>query len=120
MYRSIFQLFILNCLCILALTQNSAISSYLNIDDYDKYGDILIRTVRAPISSKTTYYCTLMFNAGAEGGGYTGIQDSPDNGRTFYYIFSLWDPSNKEKITAPYVYPGTKVENFGGEGIFFF
>ena len=103
-------------LFLLTHSQNSAPSSYLDIDDYQNNGDILIRTVRAPISTKTTYYCTLQFNAGAEGGGYTGIQDSPDNGRTFYYIFSLWDPSNHQKITAPYAYPGTKVENFGGEG----
>lgn len=97
-------------------SQNSAISSYMDFDKYLNNGDILVRTVRAAITTKTTYYCTFMFNAGDEGGGYAGIQDSPDNGQTFYYIFSLWDPSNHQKITAPYIGPGTKVENFGGEG----
>lgn len=99
-----------------ALAQNSAVSSYLDYDEYLNGGEILVRTIRAPISSKTTYYCTFQFNAGQEGGGYAGIQDSPDNGQTFYYIFSLWDPSNHQQIKAKYVGPGTKVENFGGEG----
>lgn len=97
-------------------TQNSAPSSYLNGEGYVQNGDILVRTIRAAKSTQATYFCTMGFNTGAEGGGYAGIQDSPDYGRTFYYIFSLWDPSNRQPITAKYVGPGTVVSNFGGEG----
>lgn len=113
---AIFVTLIYFCFVSMISTQDSAVSSYLDIDDWIDYGDILVRTVRAPISTQTTYYCTFQFNAGQEGGGYSGIQDSPDNGQTFYYIFSLWDPSNNQKITAPFVGQGTKVESFGGEG----
>ncbi|WP_462158828.1 discoidin domain-containing protein [Pseudoalteromonas sp. GB56] len=80
-----------------------------------KAGDIIMQDVYIPEKGLTpyTYYSVLNWNAGMEGGGYAGIQDHPD-GRNF--IFSIWDPSNGETITAPHQGPGTKVENFGGEG----
>jgi hypothetical protein len=56
----------------------------------------------------------LQWNAGAEGGGYCGIQEHPD-GRNF--IYSIWDPINSnDAITAPYTHSGTNIQNFGGEG----
>lgn len=93
--------------------QNSAPSSHLTANDTGS-GDILVRTVRSTITAKATYYSTMQWNAGAEGGGYCGFQDSPDKGKLF--IFSIWDPSNHQPITAAYEGPGTIVENFGGEG----
>lgn len=75
----------------------------------------IINTVRvASPSPLYTYYCTMQWNAGMEGGGYCGIQEHP-NGRNF--IFSIWDPvSSNESIRAAYLGDGTQVENFGGEG----
>ena len=97
------------------VAQNSALSSYMDVDNGGQ-SDILVRTIRSTITTPTTYFCALDFNGGRDGGGYTGIQDSPDNGGSRYFIFSLWDPSNKQKITAPYVNYGTRVQSFGGEG----
>ena len=95
-------------------SQNRAPSCWLKYKDSFQ-GDILVNTVRVPAPSPTyTYYCTLQWNAGMEGGGYCGIQEHPDS-RNF--IYSIWDPkSSNEAITAAYAHPGTKVENFGGEG----
>ncbi|ALS98686.1 discoidin domain-containing protein [Lacimicrobium alkaliphilum] len=78
-------------------------------------GDIIMQDVFVPERGLTpyTYYSVLNWNAGMDGGGYAGIQDHPD-GRNF--IFSLWDPSNGEEITAEYQGEGTQVEVFGGEG----
>lgn len=89
-------------------------SVWLRFND-NAAGDIIMQDVYIPAKGLTpyTYYSVLNWNAGMEGGGYAGIQDHPD-GRNF--IFSLWDPSNGELITAPYQGAGTKVENFGGEG----
>ncbi len=96
------------------ISQNRAPSCWLKYQDSFQ-GDILINTVRVPAPSPTyTYYCTLQWNAGMEGGGYCGIQEHPD-GRNF--IYSIWDPkSSSDAIEAAYTHPGTKVENFGGEG----
>ncbi len=98
----------------LAIGQNRAPSCWLKYQD-NFQGDILINTVRIQSPSPTyTYYCTLQWNAGIEGGGYCGIQEHP-NGRNF--IFSIWDPiSSSDPITAPYTYSGTQIESFGGEG----
>ncbi|PKV49162.1 putative secreted protein (Por secretion system target) [Aquimarina sp. MAR_2010_214] len=93
--------------------QNSAPSSHLRAND-NGTGDILMKTVRSTITTNATYYCTMQWNAGSEGGAYCGFQDSPDKGHVF--IYSIWDPSNGQAITADYVGPGTIVENFGGEG----
>ncbi|WP_108808018.1 DUF3472 domain-containing protein [Aquimarina spinulae] len=93
--------------------QNSAPSSHFRANDNGS-GDILMKTVRSTITTNATYYCTMQWNAGSEGGAYCGFQDSPDKGHVF--IYSIWDPSNGQTITADYVGPGTIVENFGGEG----
>lgn len=97
----------------LMFSQNSAPSSHMGSNDSGS-GDILMKTVRSTITTKATYYCTMQWNAGAEGGAYCGFQDSPDKGKVF--IYSIWDPSNKQAIKASYIGPGTTVENFGGEG----
>ena len=112
--KQILILFIVLGLSHLGLSQNRAPSCWLKYKDSFQ-GDILINTVRVPNPSPTyTYYCTLQWNAGMEGGGYCGIQEHPD-GRNF--IYSIWDPKgSSDAITAAYTHSGTKVENFGGEG----
>lgn len=77
-------------------------------------GDLLINTISVDDPSPLyAYYCALSWNEGEEGGGYCGIQDHPD-GHNF--IYSIWDPSNHQPITAAYTLSGTNVELFGGEG----
>ncbi|XP_046558848.1 uncharacterized protein LOC124267904 [Haliotis rubra] len=90
-------------------------SCHLVFDDHRK-GDILMHDVHVPGHGVTmyTYYCCMQWNTCLNGGGYCGIQEHP-NGQC--YIFSIWDPmTTKEAITHVYKHPGTKVENFGGEG----
>ncbi|MDO6427372.1 discoidin domain-containing protein [Thalassotalea sp. 1_MG-2023] len=89
-------------------------STWLRFGD-DFNGDTIMQDVYIPSNGLTTYtyYSVLNWNAGLDGGGYAGIQDHPD-GRNF--IFSIWDPSNGEPITAEYQGEGTQVELFGGEG----
>lgn len=76
-------------------------------------GDVIIRTVQIPYDTLETYYSSINWNAGMDGGGYCGLQAHP-SGHNF--IFSIWDPSNGEAITAAYQDPGTDVLAFGGEG----
>ena len=99
---------------IAAFSQNRAPSLWLRPKESNN-GDIIMNDVMVPKVGSTlyTYYSVLNWNAGADGGGYCGIQNHPD-GRNI--IFSIWDPSNKQKIVASTVSNGTKVENFGGEG----
>jgi hypothetical protein len=101
-------------LTITAFSQNRAPSLWLRPKESNN-GDIIMNDVMVPKAGSTlyTYYSVLNWNAGADGGGYCGIQNHPD-GRNI--IFSIWDPSNKQKIVATTVSNGTKVENFGGEG----
>jgi hypothetical protein len=98
----------------IGFSQNRAPSCWLKYQDYFQ-GDILINTLKVQSPSPTyTYYCALQWNAGAEGGGYCGIQEHPD-GRNF--IFSIWDPiASSDPIIAPYAHTGTIIESFGGEG----
>nr|WP_162088112.1 DUF3472 domain-containing protein [Chryseobacterium aquaeductus] len=76
---------------------------------------MLVNTIKVDAQSPLyTYYCTLEWNAGQEGGGYCGIQDHP-SGHNF--IYSIWDPiANNEPITTAYTGVGTNIESFGGEG----
>ncbi|RPH33185.1 MAG: DUF3472 domain-containing protein [Bacteroidales bacterium] len=94
--------------------QNSALSMYQTPND-NAQGDIIIKTARASITTACTYFCVNRFGfTNNENGGYSGFQDSPDKGHC--YIYSIWDASNNQTITAAYVGSGTVVENFGGEG----
>ncbi|KIA92689.1 hypothetical protein OA93_23085 [Flavobacterium sp. KMS] len=93
--------------------QGAAPSSHLNYSGGNTNSDIWMNSVNIPITSTYTYYSVMGWNAGQEGGGYCGIQDHP-GGKAF--IFSLWDPSNHLPIVGAYAAPGTKIENFGGEG----
>ena len=95
-------------------SQDRAPSLWLKYQD-NFQGDILINTIRVQSPSPLyTYYCTLAWNAGEEGGGYCGIQEHP-NGRNF--IFSLWDSNaSSDPVTSSYTHAGTQVEPFGGEG----
>ena len=79
-------------------------------------GDILTIRTQVTITTPTTYYETLGWNQGTDGGGYTGIQDSGALGKNF--IFSLWDPAVQQSrtTTAVYTMPGGEVSRFGGEG----
>ena len=98
----------------LGISQNRAPSCWLRYQDYFQ-GDIIINKIKVVSPSPTyTYYCSLQWNAGAEGGGYCGMQEHP-SGRNF--IFSIWDPiSSSDSITATYTHSGTNVSPFGGEG----
>ena len=89
-------------------------STWLRFND-NFNGDTIMQDIFVPEVGLTqyTYYSVLNWNSGADGGGYAGIQDHPD-GRNF--IFSIWDPSNGEEITAEFQASGTEVEAFGGEG----
>jgi len=98
-----------------ANAEDRAPSVWLNFNDAGA-GDIIMQDVYVPSAGLATYtyYSILNWNAGAEGGGYAGIQDHPD-GRN--YIFSIWDPSaSNEPIVAHFQGKDTDVENFGGEG----
>lgn len=84
-------------------------------------GDIVMNSVMVPAApTMSTYYEVLGWNFGAEGGGYTGLQWTPERipsgGPVF--IFSLWDPiaTTNEPIVATYTAPGTETRRFGGEG----
>ncbi|MCV9931574.1 DUF3472 domain-containing protein [Flavobacterium sp. LS1R47] len=93
--------------------QGAAPSSHLNYSGGNMNSDIWMNSVNVPITSTYTYYSVMGWNTGQEGGGYCGIQDHP-GGKAF--IFSIWDPSNHLPIVGAYAGPGTKIENFGGEG----
>jgi hypothetical protein len=113
MKKNIFTIYLTLLASLLAIAQNSAPSCHLTAND-NAQGDIIMKTVRSTITTNTTYYCTMQWNAGMEGGAYCGFQDSPDKGHM--YIYSIWDPSNHLPITAKYLGSGTMVESFGGEG----
>ncbi len=113
MKKNIFNLMMILLFSFEMWSQNSAPSCHLTANDNAK-GDIIMKTVRATITTNTTYYCTMQWNGGRDGGAYCGFQDSPDKGHLF--IYSVWDPSNHQAITAKYLGPGTTTETFGGEG----
>lgn len=94
--------------------QNRAPSVYLDYKDFFE-GDIIINSLRVVSPSPLyTYYNAMCFGGGVDGGGYCGMQNSPQ-GRNF--IYSLWDPSSvHEAIRAEYVGEQTQIANFGGEG----
>ena len=80
-------------------------------------GDIMLQDVMIPqdTNAQSTYYSTLNWNAGTNGGGYCGLQNSSSGGNLT--IFSLWDPLNGDTTASiVYSYPGTTFSRFGGEG----
>src|SRR6478752_3940162 len=93
--------------------QGAAPSSHLNYSGGNANSDIWMNSVNVQTTATCTYYSTMGWNTGQEGGGYCGIQDHP-NGKVF--IFSIWDPSNHLPIVGAHVGPGTEISNFGGEG----
>lgn len=101
----------------IASGQNRAPSLWFNYNDKVE-GDIIMIDVKIPNASEDkaiSYYSTLNFNSGAEGGGYAGIQHHDGQGHIF--IFSIWDPvSSNDPISAEYAATGVEVANFGGEG----
>ncbi len=99
--------------CAVCAGQDAAPSSHFGFDDHFE-GDILINEVRVPKDGEAmyTYYETLGWSGKA--GGYAGIQAHPEGHN---YIFSIWDhKSHQAPIKAVYHGPGTKTEDFGGEG----
>jgi len=78
-------------------------------------GDIMEMMVYVSSTAPTTYYETLGWNQGTNGGGYTGIQTLSD--MTPQYIFSLWNPTTTtDPIAVVYVHPDGIAQPFGGEG----
>ncbi|MDD4646231.1 MAG: DUF3472 domain-containing protein [Bacteroidales bacterium] len=99
---------------LILIAQNRAPSVYLDYKD-NYTGDIIMNTLRVQSPAPLyTYYNSMCFGGGVDGGGYCGMQCA-SGGNNF--IFSLWDPTSvKQAITADYVGDGTDIANFGGEG----
>jgi hypothetical protein len=106
-------LIMLICCCGVAAGETGAPSVWYGPTNDSFAGDIIIRTINIPYDTLNTYYSTINWNAGRDGGGYCGLQAQAAGHE---YHFSLWDPSNHQAITAPYLGAGTTVEPFGGEG----
>jgi hypothetical protein len=80
----------------------------------NKNGDIIMNEIKITNTTPYSYWETMGWNVGGEGGAYCGIQQSAAGTN---FIFSIWDPiAVKEAITAPYKLPNSNVEKFGGEG----
>jgi hypothetical protein len=78
-------------------------------------GDVMSMDVCVNQTATTTYYETLGWNQGGDGGGYTGIQSTPGGAS---WIFSVWNPASVKNANVTVVYgdPDGKTEPFGGEG----
>ncbi|HSH65613.1 MAG TPA: hypothetical protein VLB84_07410, partial [Bacteroidia bacterium] len=80
----------------------------------NKNGDIIMNEVMVTNTTPCSYWETMGWNVGSQGGAYCGIQQS-SSGTNF--IFSIWDPIGTSiPITAPYKLPNSNVEKFVGEG----
>lgn len=80
----------------------------------NKNGDIIMNEVMVTNTTPCSYWETMGWNVGGQGGAYCGIQQSA-SGTNF--IFSIWDPiGTTTPITAPYQLPNSNVVKFGGEG----
>jgi Domain of unknown function (DUF3472)/Secretion system C-terminal sorting domain len=91
---------------------NILLAQHLNYPDRQD-GDIIMNEVQVTDKTDCSYWETMGWNVGGEGGAYCGIQYS---GTDPLFIYSIWDPSNHQPITAPYSFPKSKIESFGGEG----
>ncbi|MCB0430997.1 MAG: DUF3472 domain-containing protein [Flavobacteriales bacterium] len=79
-----------------------------------KNGDIIMNEVMVTNTTGCSYWETMGWNVGSQGGAYCGIQQK-SQGTNF--IFSIWDPiGTSTPITAPYKLPNSIVTKFGGEG----
>ncbi|MCB0396611.1 MAG: DUF3472 domain-containing protein [Flavobacteriales bacterium] len=79
-----------------------------------KNGDIIMNEVMVTNTTGCSYWETMGWNVGSQGGAYCGIQQK-SQGTNF--IFSIWDPiGTSAPITAPYKLPNSVVTKFGGEG----
>lgn len=108
--RSILLLFLIT---FFLTTVKSALAQHLWYPD-NKNGDIIMNEVMVTNTTACSYWETMGWNVGAQGGAYCGIQQG-SKGPNF--IFSIWDPQGTtDPITAPYKYPNSNVEKFGGEG----
>jgi hypothetical protein len=87
-------------------------AQHLNYPD-NKEGDIVMNEVQVTAQTNCTYWESMGWNNGSDGGGYCGIQYS--SGKPIF-IFAIWDPSNHQPIKGVYSYPNSTVESFGGEG----
>ncbi len=100
------------------LSQNAAPDPYLWYSETGSPGDIMTVRVKVDNTTAYTYYEVLGWNQGADGGGYTGIQDGGPLGTNF--IFSLWDPvSSPGSTRSVYSAAGGVVSVFqeGGSGL---
>ncbi len=82
-------------------------------------GLVMIDVMVPPPATAGTYYCTLQWNAGREGGGYAGLQRG-GGGYNKHVHFSLWNSQSGTAITEVYRNKSSgyevKFEPFGGEG----
>jgi Domain of unknown function (DUF3472)/Secretion system C-terminal sorting domain len=82
-----------------------------------KNGDIIMNEVMVTSTANCSYWETMGWNVGGQGGAYCGIQQSATGPNGTNFIFSIWDPiGTTVPIAAPYKTPNTNVEKFGGEG----
>jgi hypothetical protein len=95
------------------LFESTATAQHLNYKD-NKNGDIIMNEVMVTNTTPCSYWETMGWNVGGQGGAYCGIQQQ--SGYT-NMIFSIWDPIGTTRpITASYSLPNSLVQNFGGEG----
>jgi hypothetical protein len=87
-------------------------AQHLNYPD-KKDGDIIMNEVMVTDQTNCSYWETMGWNVGGEGGAYCGIQYS--SGKPLF-IYAIWDPSNHQPIKSVYAYPKSTIESFGGEG----
>jgi hypothetical protein len=79
-----------------------------------KNGDIIMNEVMVTNTTPCSYWETMGWNNGGQGGAYCGIQQG-SKGPNF--IFSIWDPQGTSTpIAAPYQLQNSNVTKFGGEG----
>jgi len=83
----------------------------------NKNGDIIMNEVMVTNGTNCSYWETMGWNVGSQGGAYCGIQQKSTGANGTNFIFSIWDPiGTTAPITAPYQLPNSNVEKFGGEG----
>jgi hypothetical protein len=82
-----------------------------------KSGDIIMNEVMVTSTANCSYWETMGWNVGGQGGAYCGIQQSATGPGGTNFIFSIWDPQGTTTpIAAPYKFPNSNVVKFGGEG----
>ena len=99
-----------------ALQAQPAPAPFLQFSDSrSEHVDTLVTRIMVDVTAPSTYFETQGWNAGSQGGGYCGLQDSGRKGKN--YIFSLWDPiSGAGKPRVIFADARASVGRFTGEG----